>query len=196
MPPVTFIPQIKSGLCGAACAQMILNSQGLIGTSQNDQLQVWSEIKGFTGGGPILPPGATDSSPCESGASFPQKICEPCAPQPFCWCTHPAALQAMLDSYLPNRSVAMFQFKRQDDVTKRVEACIKLGLAPIVLVRAGSHWVVVDEIDPTALYPISLLNPALDAQKGIKMGKWRTHYLQVPQCGKFKDKHVVIGQGA
>ena len=190
---VSFIPQIAVGFCGAACAQMVLNSRGLIGTTEAEQRRMWTEIKNHTSGGPTLPQGSDDPSPCEPVSTFPQKICEECGKKTSCWCTHPAALRDTLLSYLNNFAVRIIKRADEDDATERVEACLANGLAPVVLVKAGSHWVVVDEIDRNAKYPVSLLNPALSGQKGIKLSYWRNHYLQSPPCGKFEDVHVVVG---
>lgn len=189
---VSFIKQLSVGFCGAACAQMVLHSRGLIGTSPREQRELFEEIKSRTTGKSSAPPGFTDRSPCPG---FPNKVCESCGSglPAFCWCTHPDALRATMRARFPSSAINVSKHPDEDRANERIEACLAAGVPPIVLVNSGQHWVVVDGFDRTAEWGVTILNPAMNGQIGIRIGLWNASYLASPPCGRFQEKHVVVG---
>lgn len=191
--PVRLIKQINLGVCGAACAQMVINSRDLVGTSRDAQLEIWDQIKRLTRGKPTLPRGARDSSFCDKGGDFPNKICDACSRRRECWCSHPLALSRTLKRYLRQFDFRPLGYRDQNQATARAEACLAFGLPPVVLVRRANHWVVVKAINRQRKYAVIVLNPQLNAQRGIRLKIWNQRYLHAPNCGRFIHRHVVVG---
>lgn len=187
--PVQFLKQLRVGLCGAACAQMVLHSDGLMGTRPSDQEDLWEEIKARTTGATVNV--VFDPSPCKP---FPGKICDKCGVAVSCWCTHPKALRDTILAHAPGTGVKVITRTDEDNANRVIEACLNQGASPIVNVL-GNHWVVVEGFDRTALLPVSILDPnPLHGQIGMTIGDWNEEYMVADTCGKFKDKYVVVSR--
>lgn len=195
---IELIPQL-SGLCGPACAQMILHWKLPAEFDDHDQTQrdIWTNIQKLTDGpGPDPPP----KNGLGSCPSFPQQICE-CKSQ-LCWCTHPTALSAELGSCLSPEAftVVTVNAPSKDQLTLQVLQILGDGWAPVVLVHRGSHWVVVEGCDYTDGSPIDLrtltlqiLDPELPAPlNGVRDTFWNGLYLSAVWCGAYKDNYVMV----
>jgi hypothetical protein len=190
---IAFAKQLRNGLCGAACAQMILHSRNLVTLSAGDQESLWADIKSNTTppSGLALGSISGDDSACEA---FKGKICETCLPQSFCWCAFPTILRKTLLQRDPALGVRVITSKNELSIQKKIVACLKRQIAPIVLAAGGTHWVVVDGVDESSPKPISLLDPAFDAQAGITMDHWKAFYLDDVDCGRYDQKYLVLGK--
>jgi peptidase C39-like protein len=193
--PVTFCKQNRNGLCGAACAQMVVSSQTKFDTGSKQQDTLWEDIKALTTTPSNVTTGdpAGDDSPCES---FPKKICEACRPQSFCWCAFPTTLKAIIRELAPATAVRVITSAKQKAITGKVLTCLRRGIAPVVLVSRATHWVVVNGFDEDSDHQVSLLNPAFDAQIAVSLDDWNVWYLDVGGCGIYKNKYVVVGNDA
>jgi hypothetical protein len=197
---VAWLPQ-TDGLCGAACAQMILNAQGKAGSDLATLNALWSDIKTNT-----IPPGPNPAgSPVPACGGFGNQICEKCHPplSRFCWCTHPSALAATINMHLRGGAAAAISSDASEDViTARAIASVNNGLAAAVLVHFGTHWVVVFGYEPTVLGPGQTATHVMirDSEHGdrivITMSVWANSYLTPPRCGKLKQHFVTVGAGA
>jgi hypothetical protein len=185
--PVTFIKQNRIGLCGAACAQMVLHVKNLIGTSPVEQETLWTEIKERTRGRSNNCP---KGSPC---GKFDHQICECSGSVSACWCTHPDPLNETLLAHDPATAVHVIRRSDEDVANGRIKACLTRGGFPAVLVNSGKHWVVVDGFDENLAFPVSILNPALNGQISITLGAWNAEYMSVPTVGTLANKYVVVG---
>jgi hypothetical protein len=192
---LTAIEQLP-GLCGPACAQMILHPQPNpgIGTSEKEQRELWQDIKANTTvpAGIQQPPRTPDTGDC---GDFPRKVCE-CPANPFCWCTFPTALKATLLQHSPQMNVRVITSVSETSIQAKIIKCLKRGSAPAVLVFKAKHWVVVGGYDSHSETPIKLFDPRFNARQEITLDDWVTNYLVAPTCGKYSGKHVVIGADA
>jgi hypothetical protein len=200
---VNFIPQ-QVGLCGAACAQMILAAQGRVSASMTDQTMLWGRIKANTIGN-----GRGHSvTLCPH---FNTQICEHCKPSgEFCWCTHPDALAQTIAGY--QVPVVRRSLGSEPTLTAQVVNAISVGvqtgtgLAPIVLVHEATHWVVVygfvhDETGQSGrriggfnVTELLVHDPELDASNDhCTIDVWFALYLRDIDCGAFAGQQVMVG---
>jgi hypothetical protein len=198
------------GLCGPACAQMILASLKQVGTSLAVQQELWVEIKTRTGQAAPAPAKAKNQASSSLCGTFPHQICEDCGQgSSFCWCTHPVPLAATLSAHGAPAGVVITNTEL--DLTTAVITSIQASnqkgdsKAPIVLVRQATHWVVVygfvfDETGATGT-PIAKLHvtemlirdPELNAlNNSCSIDHWFASYLRDIPCGQFKNKQVMV----
>ena len=195
----------KPGLCGAACAQMILNEQQKVGKTKAVQDQLWNEIKANTV--PSGSPSATAFSPCDR---FPNQIWEPCRPEPLAWCTYPTALSVTINNHLGGSVVHVVTDgdKTGLGITARAITSVMGGVAPAVLVNKGSHWVVVYGYFPDGAGPppggsgqpitkVYVHDPEwLSTQTMWTIDDWTNYYLDPPvKCGFYGGRQVMVGVG-
>ena len=187
---VNFVHQ-KPGLCGAACAQMILNAHAKIGLGPADQDLIWAAIKQNT-----IRPKPNPSGTIFTGCAFTNQVCEKCSGESFCWCTFPAALAATISQYVPG-TYSLAAAGTEAALTGRVVASLDAGVAPAVLVYGRRHWVVVYGYlpaptgDPSYLY---LHNPEWLAPKNATpIADWYATYLRTIDCGNYMNESVMVG---
>ena len=193
---VMWLPQ-TSGLCGAACVQMILNAKGKANPDLATLNALWNDIKTNT----IQPGPNPAGSPVGPCGQFVKQICESCQP-PFCWCTYPSALAATINMHLGGGAASVSIDPSEDAITARAIASIDNDLAASVLVHHGTHWVVVFGYKPTVLGPgqtathLMIRDPEhQNAQTLVDMTKWTSSYLTQIRCGTLKQRSVVVGAG-
>ena len=199
--PVLHISQ-DPGLCGAATAQMILHSQGLVGATKAAQHQIFAAIQlNTTAKRPTTKKIKTQDCP-----EWDTQKCTKCAGNDTytCWCTYPPALESTLNQ----GGLVVTQTTHADDLdaAARILDCIDLKLAPAVLVKFGNHWVTVTGYE-TGTGPndsvliggrwvsdIYFRDPSLTVFSGATIETWLKDYLSpVVLCGDFVDLLVVIG---
>lgn len=200
-PPVALIHQ-KRGLCGAACAQMILYARGRTTTAVADQDQLWLDIQANTRnprGNPA--PGGGAASPC---GGFVNQICEACEPK-YCWCTHPTALASTLNVRLKAATYDVIVDASELGLTARALANVRRNIAPVVLVFGVKHWVVVrgyvDDpqragmtFDGQRVSDIFVHNPAWTAPRAsMSASHWISYYMREILCGTYAEKWVMVG---
>ena len=200
--PVNWFEQLP-GLCGAATAQMILNSKGLVGTLEADQQTLWTRIQTNTAG--IRPAGEILGQDCPE---FANQICERCdRKDPFtCWCTHPAALEATLNGYL-NPGVILTTHADHRAATARALESIDAQLPAAMLVYGWLHWLTVvgytpgdDDPDSEAIGGRQITDVYVhDPRQGgtanqrIVAFDWLFGYLTIPiPCGALAARYAVI----
>lgn len=189
---VDHIPFNRNGLCGAACAQMVLHAWGLIESTSGRQEELWSSIKAHTHG--------KSKKPCSGLVPevFPKMMREKCADQQrvFCWCSYPDAMKETLEAYCEFQGtqvqITLSEHDDEDAANGVIRNCLERGGLPIVLVNSGKHWVVVSEwfsgTDPS----LQLLDPAADVPSIQSIGDWNVFYMSAVDCGRYDDKYVVL----
>ena len=184
------------GLCGPACATMILDARGI----HVPLPQLWTDVKNNTPG-PTGP--ANPGSLC---GQFPKQVCEACGTTPFCWCSHPAALVATLNQHLQQPDYLEHVVAAESDATAHAVSSIDSGLAPVVLVYGLMHWVVMygyrcDGSQGRTVTHVLIHDPADSPDigelltEGIPISDWHADYLSGGDCGHYKDAWVVLGAG-
>lgn len=201
--PVVRIGQ-KPGLCGAACAQMILHSGGKVGKSNAIEDQLWDEIKAnTTPGGNIVVP---SPPPC---GTFANQVTEACKPDALCWCTYPDALATTINDHLgPGGGVKVV---RDNDatglgLTARIVASVASGTAPAVLVHNATHWVVVYGFRAGGVASTLLVGSQNASHVYVHDPEWlatqtlydiegfTSEYLDAPvACGVFGGRQIMVG---
>ena len=88
----------ENGLCGAACAHMVLHARGLCGTTRGEQNDLWDAIIRNTPDESSAPPGAACSGFVPK--TFVGMVHDACTGRVLCWCTYPRALTATLTQKL------------------------------------------------------------------------------------------------
>lgn len=192
---VDLIQWKRNGLCGAASAQMVLHAKSLVGTTQQEQEDLWTSIKDHTTGNSTAAPG----SPCSGvvAETFPTMIHEACAGGDVkCWSTHPRALRKTLVASLgTGANVTLSQITGEAKANRVIKKCLKgLGL-PIVLINSGTHWVVVDEWDESDPKPVKMLDPALGTPVDHTIREWNNRFMSAVECGAFDHKYVIVQVG-
>jgi hypothetical protein len=201
--PVTFISQLP-GLCGAACAQMLLNARGIGGTSDEDQEALWQDIKAHTVRKGANPAG----DKCSFCGVFDTQICEPSGDCAQCWCTHPKALADTLNARLPGASFGV-RIGTEEEVTAIAINSINRHVPAVMLVYGARHWVVVNGYTPVAsgglvfgehrVSQIHILNPEWLAADNTRLAvvaeDWTAFYMAEVPFGTFKDSCVVVAEG-
>jgi len=190
---ITHIPWNTDGLCGAACAQMVLSSRYLMGTSAADQDNLWQTIKKRTRGG------GTQACCVELPVPFDNMKRENCPGQgcAFCWETFPTVLRGVLVSAIgKGTQVRLRQSASQDTANTIIRDCLSRGGAPIVLIRAGQHWLIVNGWD-TSVTPniVSILDPADDQPVDLTLTQWNDNRMVAVDCGRYDGKYVVVEVG-
>lgn len=132
--------------CGAAVAQMVLDS---IGAGLIDQTELYTSLK---------PP--TDNTDCDTKC---------CSADPVgAWYTAPDMLECILNKRKPESftgSFKLWDLPSVDALSRKVCWAIEHhGVAPIVLTKGGSHWIVVVGYEATA-QPSSSIDPDYDIIK-------------------------------
>jgi hypothetical protein len=185
---VPFIPWIRDGLCGAACAHMALNAMGLTTLQQED---VWTSIKTLTvGGDPKLQ--CTGAVPEE----FDTMVREACGSRVACWETFPDALKAaLIASLAAGTTVKVRKTVSEETANSNIRKCLNRGGIPIVLVDFGKHWVVVDGWDSNADRPVTILDPAWVEPDSVDLDTWNIDRMAAVDCGKFDRKYVMVEVG-
>jgi hypothetical protein len=203
--PVTFIPQ-QPGLCGAACAQMLLNARGAAGTSLEEQFALWAEIQSHTQRTRPNPPG----NKCTVCGFFDNQICERDVNCAQCWCTHPRALATTLNARLDGASSFAPTRGGEQAVTAMALDTIDRGIPSVMLVYGTRHWVVVHGYTPVEEGGMVLGNHRVshihvrdpkwqDAEHGnlaIPVGKWMADYMANVEFGEFRQTCVVVTEEA
>ena len=186
---VTFIKWNKNGLCGAACAQMVLHALFAIGTTKAVQKTVWTRIKKHTNGHSTLTCTNVIFVP------FANMIREACASgqRVLCWGTYPTSLEAtLLDWIGPAANVTLQRTGSEDSANGIIQKCLKQGGIPIVLVSKGSHWVVVTGWDTEATKPVRVFDPAGTGPAELTVSYWNLFYMSAGDCGEFDNEFVVV----
>lgn len=189
---ITHIPWNRDGLCGPACVQMVLHDRRVTGTSEADQETVWTSIKDLTHG--------TGTQQCcaEVQEPFPKMKRENCAGQgcAFCWETFPTALKAALVARLAMvqgpPTISLRRPGNQDTANNRIQNCLTRGGVPIVLVRGGQHWLIVDDWGATS---VGILDPAGYGPETISMSRWNDNMMVAVDCGTYDGKYVIVEVG-
>jgi len=190
---VSFIPWVSNGLCGPACAQMVLYSRALTTASGDDQLNIWKDIQGFT-------EGPTSAVSCCSSVidDFDNMIREvrggaKCA---ICWATFPTALEKLLiDALGAGMLVRVTDTPDQDTANGIIRACLGRGGVPVVLVKKGKHWVVVASWANGGSKPVTIFDPADDAPEGLTVGQWNARMMVKVNFGTYDGMYVVVEAG-
>jgi len=199
--PVPFIPQ-QPGLCGAACAQMVLCARDAIGSSPDEQRRLWADIQAHTR--------RTTPSPhrrkCTTCGFFARQICERFGDSAQCWCTHPRALAVTLNRRLDGESSFAVVTGDERAITATALNRIDHGIASVMLVYGTRHWVVVHGYTPVEdggmvlgnhrVSHIHILNPqgrdAHDAHRAIPIRAWMADYMAVVPFGAYSDRCVLV----
>jgi hypothetical protein len=185
---VGYIKWNRNGLCGAACAHMVLHPRYLMGTTEAEQENVWNRIKANTNG--RLIPACSGVVP-----ELYSMIREVCGKRVACWETHPDALIATLRDMMGGTPVVLQRAKNQDAANNIIKGCLGAGGVPIVLVQSGKHWVIVDEWDPKNAKPVRVLDPAPGRSGRFKVSKWNVRFMSAVDCGAFDREYLVVEVG-
>jgi hypothetical protein len=192
---ITWVQQ-HPGLCGPACATMILDARGI----HVPLPRLWADVKDNTPG-PAGPP-----NPGTLCGQFPTQICEACGTASFCWCSHPSALVQTLNQHLQQKDYLEHVVSSEADVTARAVASIDSGVAPVVLVYGLMHWVVMygyrcDGTKGLNVTHVLIHDPADPPgigemlTDGVPVSDWRADYLEQGECGRYLASWVVLGAG-
>ena len=190
---VSFIPWVRNGLCGAACAQMVLSARALRPSTPDAQELIWLDIQKLTSG-------KTSKLSCCSSAitGFPNQIREArrnaaCA---ICWATFPTALDAVLtDAIGTGTPVTLTALANQDNANNVIRACLSRNGIPVVLVRKGKHWVVVSNWANAGTKPVTVFDPADDAPTEMTKTRWNARMMAAVNFGRYAGKYVVVEVG-
>jgi len=199
--PVTFISQ-QPGLCGAACAQMLLHARGAVGTSLDEQFALWDDIKAHTQRtqpNPHVP----RRTVC---GSFDNQICERDGDHAQCWCTHPRALATTLNTRLDGASSFAPTAGDEQAVTAIALERIDRGIPSAMLVYGTRHWVIVHGYTPVEeggmvlgnhrVSQIHIRNPqyidANGAQHAFDIDEWMANFMAVVEFGEYSGRCVIV----
>jgi hypothetical protein len=187
----------RDGLCGAACAQMVLYERGVVGATPNDQEALWTLIKDLTNGPSSAPQGAACSGLVPE--IFNGMIRDACGGYVVkCWCTHPNALKATLKAKLAaGAPITLSKIADEDRANTAIRRCLQRGGLPIVLVNSANHWVVVDGWNENDPYPVSMLDPAVGEPAPVALDDWNNDYMSAVDCtgSKLDRKYVIVQVG-
>lgn len=194
--PVEGIKWNRNGLCGAACAHMVLHARGRLGTTRREQEDLWDAIKRNTTGQGSAPAGAECSGFVPE--VFDDMIHDACTGKVLCWCTYPTALTATLTEVLgAGVPITLSTFESERQANSEIRDCLNRGAIPIVLVKAGNHWVIVDEWDDGATHPVNMVDPAVGHHIPVKLAKWKSKYMAAINCvgSEFHGQYVIVQVG-
>jgi hypothetical protein len=183
----------RDGLCGAACAQMVLHARATVGTTQNEQEALWTSLKAHTHG-----PSSAPGSPCSGVVleQFDTMIRDDCdGGMVKCWCTHPNALKATLKAKLgAGVPITLSKIEDEDRANSTIRKCLERGALPIVLINSANHWVVVDGWNENAS-ELSMIDPAVGTPSPVTFDDWINDYMSAVECtGSNLDRKYVIVQ--
>jgi hypothetical protein len=186
----------QDGLCGAACAQMVLHARGLIGTTQNEQDDLWAKIQANTHGQSSAGQAAcTGVLPVQPFYGMIRDACD--AATVKCWCTHPNALKLTLKERLPvGVPLTLSKIADEDLANKKIITCLNRGGLAIVLINNANHWVVVDSWDENAS-EVEMIDPAVGEPAPILVNDWINDHMSAVDCAgsKLDGKYVILQVG-
>lgn len=189
---IEYIDWNRNGLCGAACAHMVLRAHiATTPTTQAKQEDIWTNIKDRTDGRSTRQCSGFIPEP------YPNMIRESCdGGRVFCWETYPNVLSATVKALLGRGvKVRLRKASTEGTATGWIKSCVQGGRLAIVLVDRGKHWVVVDGWDETQSEPVSMLDPALGDVQRVPLDTWSIERMLAVDCGKFNQKYVVVEVG-
>jgi hypothetical protein len=187
---VDLIEWNRNGLCGAACAHMVMHARQLTGTTRDEQELIWTTIKAHTNGKPI-------GKRCSGivPERFRKMVREACENEQrvMCWCSYPDALKATLEGFLGSGvNITLSQSDDEDIANDVIKGCLNRGGLPIVLINSGKHWVVVDGWVANAPEPVRVLDPALGTPSTHTVEDWNIFFMSAVDCGAYDNKYVVL----
>jgi hypothetical protein len=192
---IEYIEWNRNGLCGAASAHMVLHARGVVGTTPQEQEDIWTSIKDHTNAKSTAPA----KKPCSGIVPeiFNHMVRESCSGSGvMCWSTHPLALKGALKASLGTRvPITLSKLSDDDAANEVIKDCLNRGALPIVLINNGTHWVVVHAWDDAAERPVKMFDPAVGAPSEHTVGEWNIDFMSVVGCGKFEDLCVVVQVG-
>jgi hypothetical protein len=190
---VNFIKWNEEGLCGAACAQMVLHALSVTGTTKAEQTTIWTSIQAHTDA--KNPQRSCTNLIYHEYNNMVRDVCTT-GGKVVCWETYPNALKATLITLIGSGAkVKVRRTGSETTANNNIKKCLQRGGTPIVLVGKGTHWIVVEGWDDSGTQHVNFLDPAADGPSMVPLdgfGGWNETYMSVNECGTFDNKYVIV----